>query len=751
MDELRPVTPPHGVMGYVDRPSAEPGETLALRVSCDDGDHWTADLVRILAPDLSPAGPELREEVVAAFEPVERPALVQPTRAGSYVHVPGDERLPAGGPLSVAVIACPTLPGTRAQALVSRRADGGAGWTLGLDAEGAASFGVGGDSVSTGVPLLPWCWYVVAGSLDADGRIVVVQVPVGTVAANRFRRTGVELHERSGFGHAGPAAGVPPGTPLLLAGASLRPGELVDAYDGKLERAVVAATALDTEELGRLPFEPGRPDVVAAWDFAATIARDGVRNRHVHDAGPNGLHGEARQHPTRGVTGHDWDGTELDFRHAPEQYGGIHFHSDDLTDCGWEPQLDVRLPADLPSGVYAVRVRAGGSEDHVSFVVRPRGGAPSAPILLVLSTNSYLAYANQAYDLESPRIQNISRKVPQVDVGRRFQAAHRADVGASLYDPHPDMTGLCYSSWRRPILTMRPAVRLANAPAWQFNADLQIVDWLTRTGRAFDVVCDRDVHDGGAELLAGWRVVLTGTHPEYPSAQMLDAYDAYVAGGGRLVYMGGNGFYWVTAYDPDDPHVIEIRRHGGTEAWRALPGEGHLSFTGEPGGLWRSRSRAPQKLTGIGFVAQGYEAAAGYRRNADLDPRAAWVLDGVADEYFGAFGTMGGAAGLELDAVDPALGTSAHAIVIASSEGHSDEMLEARENFGMTLAAPGGARNPRVRADLTLLPLGTGAVFSTGSIAFAGSLAHGGYDNAISRILGNVVDRFASDGPVLDG
>jgi N,N-dimethylformamidase len=112
---------------------------------------------------------------------------------------------------------------------------------------------------------------------------------------------------------------------------------------------------------------------------------------------------------------------------------------------------------------------------------------------------------------------------------------------------------------------------------------------------------------------------------------------------------------------------------------------------------------------------------------------------------------MGGAAGLELDAVDPALGTPGQAIVLASSEGHSDDMLEARENFGMTLAAPGGARNPRVRADLTLLPLGTGAVFSTGSIAFAGSLAHGGYDNAISRILGNVVDRFASDGPVLDG
>jgi N,N-dimethylformamidase len=745
--------PVRGVMGYVDRPSAAPGERLALHVSCDDGERWTADLVRVLAPDLLPGGPEPREEPVAAVPAAERPALVQPTVTGSYVLVPGDQRLPSSGPCSVAVIACPALPGGRFQALVSRRTEAGAGWLLGIDATGAAAFRVGtegGDeAVSTDVPLLPWCWYVVAGSLDpAAGVLRVVQAPVGTPAANRFRRTGAGLAPSTGETRAGPPLSVDGATPVLLAAGLLRPDRLAEPYEGKLERPVLTSTALAADELARLPLEPDRASVAAAWDLAPT-GSDGFTSRTVRDCGPHGLDGTCHQHPTRGVTGHNWDSTQLDFRHAPEQYAAAHFHSDDLTDCRWEPQLELRLPDGLPSGVYAVRLRAAASEDRVPFIVRPTAGAPVSPILLVLSTNSYLAYANQAYDLESPRFQMISRRVPQIDPGRRLQAEHR-DLGASLYDIHPDATGVCYSSWRRPILTMRPSVRLANAPAWQFNADLQIVDWLDRTGRAFDVVCDRDVHDGGAELLARHRVVLTGTHPEYPTGRMLDALDEYVAGGGRLVYMGGNGFYWVTAYDPEDPQVIEIRRHGGTEAWRALPGEGHLSFTGEPGGLWRSRGRAPQKLTGIGFVAQGYEAAAGYRRNADLDPRAAWVLDGVTEEYFGHFGTMGGAAGLELDIVDPALGTPPQTILLASSEGHSDDMLEARENYGMTLAAPGGARNPRVRADMTLLPLGAGAVFSTGSIAFAGSLAHNGYDNAIARILANVIDRFASSQPVLD-
>ena len=28
------------------------------------------------------------------------------------------------------------------------------------------------------------------------------------------------------------------------------------------------------------------------------------------------------------------------------------------------------------------------------------------------------------------------------------------------------------------------------------------------------------------------------------------------------MYLGGNGFYWVTAVDPEGPHMIEIRRRG---------------------------------------------------------------------------------------------------------------------------------------------------------------------------------------------
>ena len=41
-----------------------------------------------------------------------------------------------------------------------------------------------------------------------------------------------------------------------------------------------------------------------------------------------------------------------------------------------------------------------------------------------------------------------------------------------------------------------------------------------------------------------------------------------------------------------------------------------------------------------------------------------------------------------------------------------------------------------------------GAVFSTGSIAFAGSLSHNDYNNNVSRLLENVVNRFLDSDPI---
>ena len=70
------------------------------------------------------------------------------------------------------------------------------------------------------------------------------------------------------------------------------------------------------------------------------------------------------------------------------------------------------------------------------------------------------------------------------------------------------------------------------------------------------------------------------------------------------MYMGGNGFYWITSLDSTG-RFIEVRREHGTEHWQGAPGETYHATTGEFGGLWPFRGRAPQRLVGVGFTAQG--------------------------------------------------------------------------------------------------------------------------------------------------
>jgi len=105
----------------------------------------------------------------------------------------------------------------------------------------------------------------------------------------------------------------------------------------------------------------------------------------------------------------------------------------------------------------------------------------------------------------------------------------------------------------------------------------------------------------------------------------------------------------------------------------------------------------------------------------------------------------GGAAGEEIDRYDAVLGSPPHAVVIASSENHKPGMLRVKEELFM-MRPP--ANDPEIRADLTFFetPSG-GAVFSTGSISYAGSLSTNDYDNDIARLTGNVLRRFIDPTP----
>jgi N,N-dimethylformamidase len=300
---------------------------------------------------------------------------------------------------------------------------------------------------------------------------------------------------------------------------------------------------------------------------------------------------------------------------------------------------------------------------------------------------------------------------------------------------------------------MRPGYLTFNDPHGSglrhFSADTHLLAWLEDKGFAYDVITDEDLDDEGVALLAPYRTVLTGSHPEYHTLRMLDALEAYKAGGGRLAYLGGNGFYWRIARDPALPHVMEIRRaEGGIRAWAAEPGEYFNQLDGQLGGMWRRSRRPPQMLAGLGFTGQGLFEGTYYRRTqASYDPRFAWMFDGIEGDILGDYGLSGGgAAGFELDRADFALGTPRNTVILARSENPPASMTVVPEELlSHTATLTGESVEALKRAEIIWFetPSG-GAVFAVGSITFCGSLWQGsGFTGPVSRLLENVVRRMS--------
>jgi N,N-dimethylformamidase len=367
-----------------------------------------------------------------------------------------------------------------------------------------------------------------------------------------------------------------------------------------------------------------------------------------------------------------------------------------------------------------------------------------------MPTLTYLAYANERLIAAGEGGMLPAGEAVRPGEADLWLEAH-PEAGLSVYDRHVDGTGCCLVSMRRPVPNLRPDYVWWNTGAPErFGADLYITDFLDQRGEAWDAFTDHDLHSGGADLLRRYRVILTGTHPEYCTRQMLAALRQYLETGGRVMYLGGNGFYWVTSIDPQRPYVAEVRRGiNGTRAWTSLPGELRHQTTGEQGGLWRYRARPPNALAGVGFAAQSdsRDRAPGYRRTrASFEPRFRWIFDGVSGaEVIGDYGlSLGGAAGYEIDRHDPSLGSPGESVVLMTSQGmHPDSYLLVVEDTEVMIPEVTASTSSRVRSDVVYLPYdGGGAVFSVGSCSWCGSLSHNSYDNDIYRITGNVLSAF---------
>ncbi len=725
--------------GYTDRLSAAPGDTIEFKVSSVADQDYAARLVRVICGDPNPAGPGIKEQDLSSIFSGQYPSRLQDIALGSYGRV-NNMVLNVASTFTLAVTIWPTTPEKGTQVVLAcHESESATSISLVIDATGSMAAHII-DSLgaitecSVGKLLRERAWYRVWVSVDRQNKTFFV----GQQALSEAFPV-----DDSGFAEFS-VDSIPDFALLnnmtIAASGGNYPSHY---YNGKIENPFLMASTVKLEDVAHV-FESQSKNVIAIWDFSRDIS-----SQRIVDTGPNAWHGELVNVPARGMTGCKWDGTEVCWRHAPEHYAAIHFHDDDIYDCQWQTDFSFTIPQDLRSGFYAMRLECDGVEEMLPFFVRPARGTKQSKICVLAPTFTYTIYSNHARG----NTDDDYRARVNAWNARPWTADEHREYGFSTYNFHSDGSGICYASRLRPMITMRSgfvtyAEDFSGSGLRHYPADTHIYDWLEKKGCQFDVVTDEDLHDEGVDLIKPYDVVMTSSHPEYHTPQTWDAIYAYTQQGGRLMYLGGNGFYWRVAVHAQLPGMVEIRRgEGGIRAWAAEPGEYFNSLDGQYGGLWRRNGRPPQQITGVGFSGQGKFQGTYYRRakNTD-DEQVSWIFDGVDDEKLGDFGLSGGgAAGFELDRVDYKLGSPLNTRVLASSEVYAEHfVLVPEEQLTHVVTWAHEPKEKLIRADMIYYETpNDGAVFSVGSITYCGSLSHNNYDNNISRITENVLRRFA--------
>jgi N,N-dimethylformamidase len=732
LDSVGP-DPAPSILAYADRRSVRAGEPLAFKVSCHGAAHYAARILRLTSPRPFPGmdRPGFSPEPMHGAIGGTYPARAQPILTGSCAIIDSGRRLDIPESFTLCAFVWPTLPGDAEQCVIANRSvANGTGVALMLDAEGRPGLWLGRGATqpalvpAAGPRLQPRRWYFIAASLDAtNGRVVVAAIPV---ASHHFDSgSAVIMTDRV----AAPAIA---GEALLLIAAAWA-GEADGStpktalhFNGRIERPALLGAALDVEAMEDLAAagatRPAHPLALGDWDFSIAIDSQRIVDRSRH-----GRDGILVNLPTRAVTGSAWTGACHDWRAVPAEYGAIHFHEDDLDDARWDTDFVLDVPDDWRSGCYAAHLVAGEVEFWVPFFVRPPRGEAGrrARAVFLVPTCTYAADADadlrvrpdgpghapdRGFPAKPGRTDGLMRELPA--------------LAAPTCDMHRDGSPMVYATMLRPVTNFQPTERSCG-----LRQDLQIIDWLERSGIDYEVVADDDLHAEGAAALAPYACVVGASRPACCTTAMLDGLESFLRAGGRLMHLGGNGFHWRTAFHPTLPGVVELRRTGQGVLAPTSVAERHLSFTGEAAGTWLAAGRPPNLICGVGSVAQGFDASEGYRRlPASRHPRAAFIFDGIAAEVIGNQGALQCAgAGTAIDRADLALGTPAHALVLASLAGRASDPPRADMVFFET---PGG-----------------GAVFSVGASVWCGSLADRGYDNDIARIAGNVLRRFVDPTP----
>jgi hypothetical protein len=276
--------------------------------------------------------------------------------------------------------------------------------------------------------------------------------------------------------------------------------------------------------------------------------------------------------------------------------------SDDLIDCRWKETHRLSISDEAVSGVYVGRFTylwdGNPMQYDCTFIVRRSEQQPKSSILMICSTSTWLAY--NCAPFPRPRPAGRDWNAPSLPGAPTYCCYHNHRAGQPTY----------YLGVNRPW----PGAGADNlfSPkevdySHLMRGELFTHRWLDGvyddTARYdYDVVTDWDVHND-PEILNGYKVVVVNGHSEYWSAEAFTGVDAYLTGGGNLMVMSGNTFFWRTSYSRDGS-VMECRKYdariGGRRA--APMGETWHSQDGNRGSLLRECGYPEYQFVGLACI-----------------------------------------------------------------------------------------------------------------------------------------------------
>ena len=391
-------------------------------------------------------------------------------------------------------------------------------------------------------------------------------------------------------------------TPLRLAAAG-QAGKAVNFYDGDLCMPIIYGRALAAKEVkqrfqtqGLQP--PAGKGVLACWPLSEE------KGDKVADISGHAHHGKIINRATWMIGGPSFDGAAIP-RHAeydPDQDAtrghALRFASDDLYDCRWEVTQQYRMPKEAPSGLYVGRFRfeIEGKPRiyHVTFLVRRAPDRPKAPILMLCSTNTWIAYSATPFAANAPNRQfwetyglpNSAAGAPSYSCYLNHQHG-QPSFGFGMKMPWP-VAG-------PDVLFSRGQVGYSHLMRGERFAH----NWLREAGYEYDVAADYDLHRN-PEMLEGYKVVIINGHSEYWSVEAYQGVDKFLSQGGSAIVMSGNTMFWRVTYDDKD-QVMECRKFdsdiGGRPA--ATVGELFHSHDKKRGSLMRYCGYPAWKVLGL--------------------------------------------------------------------------------------------------------------------------------------------------------